>query len=227
MAKVSLAEHMKEQRGSDDEGQEQAGPFVTISREFGCYGFSLGLLLMEILNDDVEPGGAWRIYHREILERLATETNMATELLERQRRTRPRLLGDFFRSLSKDKAPSGQQIRKRITMIIRGLAIDGRAIVIGQGGTAATLDLPNRMAVRLEAPLDWRVKEVAFREGLSETKAKLRIQAKDHEREYLRKLYSARFQNKPSFNLVYDCSTFTLAQIAQHVVYGMRLRGLI
>ena len=42
MAKVSLARHMKEQRPDEGDEQEQAGPFVTISRQFGCYGFSLG-----------------------------------------------------------------------------------------------------------------------------------------------------------------------------------------
>ena len=102
-----------------------------------------------------------------------------------------------------------------------------RASSIGQGGSAAAHDLPNGISIRLEAPEDWRVKEVAFREGLSHTKAKLRILEVQRERDYLRKLYSSRFHSKPSFALVYDCSTFTLAQIAQHVVYAMKLKGII
>jgi hypothetical protein len=36
-----------------------------------------------------------------------------------------------------------------------------------------------------------------------------------------------RFPRKPAFHLVYDCSAFTLAQIAQHIVYAMRLRGVV
>ena len=227
MAKLSLPDHMKEHRGDPQQEPEHCGPFLTISRQYGCYGFSLGLLLMEILNDDAPPDRIWKIYHKEILARLATETNIATELLEQERRTKPRLIVDFFRALSKEKIPSGYEIRNRITTLIRGLAIDGYAIIIGQGGAGATQDLPNGLSIRLEAPEDWRVKQIAFREGLTETEARLQVRAMEQEREYLRKIYESQSARKPSFNLVYDCSIFTLAQIAQHVVHGLKLKKMV
>lgn len=228
MAKVSLSEDMQEQSKPDEQAEiENAGPFVTISRQYGCYGFSLGLLLMEVLNDEPEAGATWRIYHKEILTRLAKETNTAAELLERERRSKPRLFLDFFRALKRDRVPSGYEIRNRITSLIRNLVMEGHAIIIGQGGAGATNDLPNGMSVRLEAPLDWRVKEVAFREGLTETEARLRVRAQERERAYLERVYAMRYPRKPAHHLVYDCSVFTLAQIAQHVVYAMKLRKII
>ena len=120
-----------------------------------------------------------------------------------------------------------EEIRNRITSVVRSLAMDGHAILIGQGSAGATHDLPNGISVRLEAPLDWRVKEVAFREGVTETEARLRVRAKERERAYLERVYAMRYPRKPAFHLVYDCSVFTLAQIAQHVVYAMRLRRLV
>ncbi len=225
MAKLPLPDRMKEHRAEAEQKAEAVGPFLTISRQFGCYGFSLGLLLLEILNETAPPGRGWKVYNREILERLATETNLATELLERERRTKPRLIVDFFRSLSPERIPSGFEIRNRITTIIRGLAVEGYAILVGQGSAGATQDLPNGLSIRLEAPLDWRVNQVAYREGLTETAAKMRIGAVDEERDYLRKIYEAKFGRKPAFHITYDCSVFTLAQIAQHVVYAMKLKG--
>jgi len=227
MAKVDLADHMKERRTAPGPEPEECGPFVTISRQYGCHGFSVGLLLLELLNEDAEPGQAWQIYHREILTNLAEETNIAEDVLDKERRAKPRLLVDFFKSLNKDKKVSGLQIRNRIATIIRSLAIDGHAILIGQGGAGATHDLPNGISVRLEAPLDWRVKQIAFRDGLNDTEAKLRIKAKEQEREYLRKMYEARFPRRPAFHLVYDCSVFSLAQIAQQIVLAMKHRKLL
>ena len=229
MAKVSLTGDMQEQRKETELEKEieQAGPFVTISRQYGCYGFSLGLLLMEILNDDAPPERTWRIYHKEILARLATETNQAAEMLEREAKTKPRLFLDFFRALRRDRVPSGYEIRNRITTLIRGLAIDGYAIIIGQGGAGATYDLPNGISIRLEAPMSWRVKEAAFREGLTETEARLRVRARERERAYLERIYRMRFPRHPAFNLVYDCSVFTLAQIAQQIVYAMKMKHLV
>ena len=229
MAKVSLEGHMQEQPKASQQDQEvqNAGPFVTISREYGCWGFSLGLLLMEVLNDEADAEHTWKIYHREILARLATETKLAAELLERERRAKPRPFLDFFRSFSKERVPSGHEIRNRITALIRGLAVKGHAIVIGQGGAGATYDLPNGLSIRLEAPLDWRVKEVAFREGLAETEARLRVRSMERERAYLEKVYRTRFPRRPAFHLVYDCSVFTLAQIATHIVQAMKMKGCI
>ncbi len=226
MAKLSLPEHMREELPTGDE-QEPALPFITISRQYGCYGFSLGLLLMEILNEDAEADRTWKIYHREILERLATETNMAAELLEKEQQAKPRLWVDFFRSLKRDRIPSGYEIRNRITTIIRGLALEGYAIIVGQGGAGATHDLRGGLWVRLEAPDEWRMREVALREGLAENEAAKHLKEKEQEREYLRKIYERRFPRQPGYHLVYDCSVFTLAQIAQHVVYAMRLLHLL
>ena len=229
MAKVSLSDNMQEHSKETAQAKEaqHAGPFVTISRQFGCYGFSMGLLLMEVLNDEATEGQVWKIYHREILERLAMETNLAAEMLERERRTKPRLFLDLFRTLGKNRMPSGYEIRNRITSLTRSLAMDGHAILIGQGSVGATHDLPNGISICLEAPLDWRVKEVAFREAITETEARLRVRAKQREQAYLERVYAIRCPRKPAFHLVYDCSVFTLAQIAQHVVYAMRLRRLI
>lgn len=228
MAKVSLAEHMQERPEQElEEHPENVGPFVTISRQYGCWGFSLGLLLLDILNDFAEPGREWKIYQKEILDRLASETNLAREVLEEQRRAKPRMLASFIRSLSGEKIPSGQEVRNRMMTIIRALAVNGYAILVGQGSAGATSDLPNGLSVRLEAPEEWRAKQVAFREGLSETEARLRIQAKQREREYVRKIYQTRYPRKPAFHLVYDCSVFSLAQIAQHISYAMKLRGLV
>lgn len=221
MAKVALAGEMKE-----ESSLESAGPYVTISRQFGCWGFSLGLLLLEVLNDTADPERAWRIYHKEILDRLATETNTASEVLEKQRRAKPRMLAQFIQSLSGHRVPSGYTIRNRMTAIIRQLATDGYAIVVGQGGAGATKDLPNGLSVRLEAPQEWRLKQVAFREGISEMAARQLMREREQEREYLRKIYETRFSRYPAFSLVYDCSQFTLAQIAQQIVYAMRLKGI-
>jgi len=227
MSKASLPKHMQEDLSGVEEDLSNAGPFITISRQFGGHGFSVGLLLLDLLNDGADPDESWKIYHREILTRLATETDMAEDILDRQRRARPRLFTGFFKSLGKKRVPSGMQIRNQITTIIRGLAVDGRAILIGQGGSGAAMGLPNGLSIRLEAPEDWRVKQVAFRDGLSETQARMRIRAKERERAYLRKLYQAKYRRKPPFNLMFDCSEFSLGQIAQQIVYALKLKGYV
>ena len=83
MSKASLSKHMKEDLNSVPDETANAGPYITISRQFGCHGFSVGLLLLDLLNEGADPDESWKIYHREILTRLATETDLAEDILER------------------------------------------------------------------------------------------------------------------------------------------------
>ena len=171
-------------------GQRVTGPFVTISRQSGCSGFALGLLLAEILNDHAPPGRAWKVYGKEILAQLATETNLAEEMVAKLHARDPGLVVDFLRSLMGRQIPSGYVVRNRITSIIRGLAVHGQAILVGQGSVGATWGIDNGLNVRLVAPEDWRVLRVAQGYGLPPAEARAMLRQRDQDRDYLRKTTS-------------------------------------
>lgn len=224
-SKTNLATFMRDKR--DEDGSRKPGPFVTISRQYGCQGYFLGLLLVDMLKDET-PKQPWRVYQREILEHLSDETELSTEVLNRLRREKPRLLADFFRNLSaKKKAPGGYEIRNRIAEIVRALAHQGHCLLVGMGSAGATADMENGLRVRLEAPKEWRTERIVESEGISPVEARLLIQKFDKEREHLAKLYAVRYQREPAFDLVYDCSTFSLGQITQHIIYAMKLKKMI
>jgi len=226
MAEMESMVNTREQIGREY-GEAAPGPYITISRQCGCSGFTLGLLLAEILNDEAPPGRAWKVYGREILEQLATETNLATELVEKIRARQPHLLLDFFQSFLSTNVPSGLEIRNQITSIIRGMAFEGYVIIVGQGGAGATMGIDNGLHLRMEAPEDWRTREVAKCHGCSLPRARAIIRKREAEREYLRKIYHMRYPREPQFHIVYDQSCFGLATIAQHVVLAMRLKHLL
>lgn len=225
VAKTFLSAEMKE-RLSESAGRSHAvGPFVTISRQYGCHGYRLGQSLAETLTE--ESGRSWSVYHKEILSKLATETNLAQEFIEREVASKPSVIADFFRSFATEHIPSGYEIRNRITTIIRGLALGGRAVILGQGGAGATQDLPNGLSVRLEAPEEWRIQQVMEEEGLDRVQAKEKIHQVEAQRDYLRHLYELRFPHRPAFHITYDCSRFTLSELASHIVAMMKLKGML
>lgn len=204
------------------------GPFVTISRQYGCSGFALGLLLAEILNQSALAGKAWKVYGREILEQLAEEHCLDVEYLVQLSRQKPGLVMEFVRSLSETPIPTARALRNHIAELVRGLAYRGYAIIIGQGGSGATMDLAeNGLSVRLEAPPAWRICEICRRKSIAPAQAREEIVREDKDREYRRKIYSMRFPREPAFDVTYDSSRFTLAQIAQHVACLLHLRRLV
>ena len=68
-AKTNLATFMRDKRDEDSQGE--AGPFLTVSRQYGCHGYFLGLLLVDMLNNEVGQKLQWKVYQREILEKLS------------------------------------------------------------------------------------------------------------------------------------------------------------
>ena len=65
------------------------------------------------------------------------------------------------------------------------------------------------MSVRLEAPEEWRVREIAKELSLDEERHRRQTREIDAQREYLRHIYELRFPRKAIFHITYDRSSFT------------------
>ena len=181
MAKPTISSYLRDHL--DDIGtKKEPGPYITLSRQWGCGGVELGELLIAKLNER-DPEQRWKLYQKELLKQLAEDTGLTEEILDKERKSKPSLLKDFLRGLKKNAIPDCYEIRNKITMMVRTIAFEGHAIILGQGGTAATGDLANGLSVRVEAPRDWRVARICRREGLEKQAAIARIEEIEEERD--------------------------------------------
>ncbi|AQT68004.1 hypothetical protein STSP2_01158 [Anaerohalosphaera lusitana] len=225
MGKPTLSSYIRE--NLDDLGKKtEPGPFVTISRQFGCDGYELGDLLLEKLNI-LEPDTPWRLFKKEILRDLAEETGLAEEVLEHERMAKPSLIKDFFRGMKRNNIPDGYEIRNKITLMVRTVAFEGHAVIIGQGGTAATADLENGLSVRIEGPRDWRIARVSRRQSLDRKAAVQAIEDVEKQRKTLRKVYEQQNPKEPAFNLTIDNSVFNKEQAVDLIIFALEQKGLI
>lgn len=225
MSRPTLASYIR-----DDlemlKGKKDPGPYVTISRQYGCDGYELGDLLLEKLKSrDGEQ--KWRLFKKEILKQLAEDTGLTEEVIEKERHSKPSLLKDFLRGMRRSSIPDGYEIRNKITIMVRTVAFEGHAIIIGQGGNAATADLANGLSIRLEAPKDWRVARVSLRENLKKQAAMARIEEIEKQRKHLRKIYEEKNPREPAFSMVIDNSLFNIEQAVDLILFGMEQKNLI
>ena len=225
MTKPTLSAYLRDH--IDDIGKKkEPGPYITISRQWGCGGYALGQILIDKLNarDEAKP---WKLYYKELLRQLAEDTGLTEELLEKERLSKPSLLKDFLRGLKKNGIPDGYEIRNNITMMVRTVAFDGHAVIVGQGGTAATADLANGLSVRVEAPRDWRVARICRRDNLEKSAALAKIEEIEKSRAHLRKIYEQQNSREPAFNLCFDNATFSNEVIAEMIIGAMEAKNLI
>ena len=224
MPKPTLSSYI---RGNLDKiEKKEPGHFITISRQYGCDGYALGDLLVKKLDERADDG-KWRVFKKELLKQLAEDTGLTQEVVEKERLSKPSLLKDFFRGMRHRGIPDGYEIRNKITIMVRTAAFEGHAVIIGQGGTAATSDLDGGLSVRIEGPKEWRIARVSVREKLTSAGAVARIEEVERHRKHLRKIYEQKNPREPAFNLMLDNSMFNIDQLADQIIFAMEQKKLI
>ncbi|MCD6176129.1 MAG: cytidylate kinase-like family protein [Planctomycetes bacterium] len=225
MTKPTISSYLRDHL-DDIATKKEPGPYVTLSRQWGCDGVDLGKILVSKLNER-DPEQRWKLYQKELLKQLAEDTGLTEEILEKERVSKPSLLKDFLRGLKKSGIPDGYEIRNNITMMVRTIVFEGYAVILGQGGTAATSDLANGLSVRVEAPKDWRIARICRRENLDKQAAVVKIAEIEKERDRLRQIYERQNPREPAFNLVFDNASFKNEQIADLVIASMEEKKLV
>ncbi len=225
MSKPTLSSYVRE-HGTGRGKKKEPGPYVTISRQYGCDGVAIGKLLVEKLNGR-EGDNGWKLHHRDLLERLSEDTGLSVEQIEKERLARPSLMKDILRGVKRSQSLDSFEIRNHISVMVRELAFEGHAVIVGHGGAAATAGLDHGLAVRVEASLEWRIPRICRSENLSREQALEKIHDADKEREVLMEYYKDKNPREPAFNIIMDNSIFNIEQIADQILFGMELKNLV
>lgn len=224
MDRPTISSYVKQQA---QKGRRQGpGPFVTISRQYGCDGYGIGQALVGRLNED-ENQQQWRLFHKYFISELSKDTGVTEEIIERERLSRPTFIKDVVRTIRKTSTPDGFEIRNAITNMVRQVAVDGHAIIIGQGGAAATNDLENGINVRIEASKSWRISRISRTENLSRSAAVMKIEQADKQRKHLAQYYRDKNPRQPAFDLILDNAKFNSTQAAEVIFYALEQLELI
>ena len=194
LASIRAGLYLQQQRAAAEARRTTPPPFVTISRQAGAGGRSLARVLADRLNQLDPADHPWTVWDRELVEKVAQEEHIPVSLVESLEIEGPRrsVFQDFLASLSarNDAADLDEfQVYRRVAHAVRGLARAGRAIIVGRGGVYATADLPGGVHVRLVAPLQDRVTQMAGVLGVSEEEAAAEVRRLDRHRETFHRRY--------------------------------------
>jgi cytidylate kinase len=199
-------------------------PFITVSRQFGCDGRALASTLAGMLNERFRPSLAWVSYDQELLDRVANELHLRRAVVESLAERRRSEMVALFDSLLNSRAQDPVIIRK-MAEVVRSLAEHGHCVLLGRGSHMLTQDLKTGLHIRLEAPFDWRVHNVASNRNISQDEAVKVVQQGQIERErYLRSFFAWDPTYPLYHDLVIDNSRFNLSQIAEIVFTALSVR---
>ena len=176
-------------------------PFIiTISRELGSGGHTVGQLLAERLGV--------RFSDKELIKALREEFHLTTDAIERLKGEKKDWLSSLLRKIvAMPKAEnvvewddkfvqeyrpdlSSDEIFEAEKQILRGIAEEGSCVIAGRSGFFVLKDFPNKVDIFITAPREKRIQRVMAKQHLSEQEAAAAIDRVDEGRENYIKRYA-------------------------------------
>jgi len=153
-------------------------PVITISREYGCDGWSLAEELGQHLSSDQWE---WLVYGRELLEEIASDMNVSTQLLEGFADGQLNDLRDYLETTF-GVHPETLTLFHRIVKNIRALGRKGGIIIVGRGANFITRDIPGSLHFRIVAEREWRVARISRGQDIPMVEAQTLVNRSDRTR---------------------------------------------
>lgn len=201
-----------------EETEPEVADFVAISRSVGSGGAQLAHNLGERLR--------WPVFDREILQYMAGDDGIRARMYENMDERDAGWVLNSLRWILESDFRRDDYFH-RLTEAILVLARQGPAIFLGRG---ADLVLPRDrgLRVRVEAPLELRVRAYAERTGTDEATARATVERVDQEREeFIRRHFRRVPDDRLRFDLVLNLERFSLADAVDLIVAYLRRRGVV
>jgi len=175
---------------------------ITISREPGSGGNILAERLSEQLDFD--------LFYQHFIHSMAESAHVSVRLLETLDEKGVSVLEEWIDSLVDKHHLWPDRYLQHLMKILGTIGKHGRAVIVGRG---ANFLLPpeKRLSVRVIAPLEVRIKNVAREYNVSVEDAKTRILKTESDRKaFIKKYYNGDIKNPLNYDLIINTGTLSI-----------------
>jgi cytidylate kinase len=169
-------------------------PVITISSEPGSGGRIIARGLAKQLGID--------LFDRDIVKEIAESAHISGAVIETMEKDRLSGIKDFISSLVNDRYLWPGVYLDHLMKVVAAIASHGNAIIVGRGANFL-IPAEDRLSVRVIAPLDVRVKNVAKEFGVTQDEAKRRVINRENRRSaFIRQSFNADVADPRNYDLV-------------------------
>ena len=204
---------------------------ITINRELGSGGRTIGEKLAKRLGVP--------FYDKALIQQLEKKYDLTSEELERLKGQKHNWWADFKRSLKIMPSFAAPQIIpgntampdflvtndifKSETEILKGICADESCVIAGRSGFYVLRDHPNHLSILIQAKMEYRVKRLMGRRGISEEEAVKIIKEVDKAREsYVNKYTGTSRYDTRNYDMVFNVENHTEDEIVDLIVHYIK-----
>jgi cytidylate kinase len=173
-----------------------------------------GSILAQQIADRLE----FDLFNREIVEEIAKSAEIRETVIETLEKDRLSGIEDFIASLVKDYYIHPDLYLEHLFKVISTIAKHGRAVIVGRG---ANFFLPAHeiFAVRVIAPLEIRIRNVALKYNVAAEEAKRRIiQRESRRKAFVRHSFNADISDPIHYDMVINTGKISIAAAVEAVI---------
>jgi cytidylate kinase len=153
---------------------EEALPVITLSMEPGSGGY--------LIAEKVAARLGFMLYSKTLLTTMANKADIKQSVLEAIEKGRPSIIEDFVASLlPKEGYVYTGDYLEQLKETISHIAMLGKAVIVGRGANFI-IPLEKRFSIRVIAPLESRIKNVALHFNVTLEEAKKRVTNREAKR---------------------------------------------
>jgi cytidylate kinase len=193
-----------------DRKSEDRIPVITVSMKPGSGGSLVAREVADRLGFDY--------FHRDIIEGIAKSAKIRASVIDTLEKERLSGIEDFISSLYKDQYLYPGIYMQHLVKVINTIADHGRAVIVGRG---ANFILPpeERFSLRVVAPLEIRIQNVARAYNVSVEKARKRVIGRESRRSaFIRKSYNADISDPENYDLTINTGRMGIETAVETVI---------
>ncbi|HKM93044.1 MAG TPA: cytidylate kinase-like family protein [Prolixibacteraceae bacterium] len=203
------------------------GPVITISRAAGCIAEQMAINLAHRLNK-LQQTNKWNLISKEILHKTAEKLNIHPKKVELffKMNNHSLLDGIMLSFLSKDYQLE-RKVRNTLISVIHRFGAEGHSIIMGRGSSTICSDIENALHVRIDAPLDWRIKKIMKMKNYNRDDAKTYVIDTENDRVGFRKAIKRREVKCNEFDITINKSVFSDNEIIEIIITALKMKKII
>ena len=193
---------------------EMAAPVITVSRQWGSGGTNIANLVAKELD--------YRLYDKEIIDHVATLSGADPAQIREHDERGHDVVSSLVLQLLEGKRPTETVYLRALVRVLRQIAAQGKAVIVGRAGTCI---LPDSLRVRIVAPEPLRVARIAELHDMDEKTARRAVLDMDRQRgHFIRGHFGCDPRDVLGYDLVINTEHFTIEQAAQLIISAVRDR---
>ncbi|MFQ5451000.1 MAG: AAA family ATPase [Nitrospinaceae bacterium] len=201
----------KQEKERQDRGEITVYPFLTISRDLGCREEEILPLLEKTLG--------WKIYGRNLLDYVAARDNLSRSFIETLDEHRQQMVDQWVHYLIHSGSILQEDYVVKISRLMKVIAAQESAIFLGRGSNYILEAKKEGLRIRLTAPLEQRIKNIAELRNIPEKKAETIVRETDQKREnFIRSYFGKNVHECFHFDLTFNTANITNEMICKTVV---------